>query len=79
MKRARRTTPVVVPGAIGMDDETFFKHLNARHLADLGFSSPIDLSPLYSNSLISTHRSYHRRLHEIAVPGQHNHEHNQEN
>lgn len=57
-----------------MDDETFRKHYNARHLADaeMGAELPDDARWVKLNELW---RAFHRRCHEIAVPGQYDHDH----
>lgn len=67
-----------VVGADDMDDEVMFKHINARHTQDIGLSD-IHYSELYSNSLIETHRAFHRRVHELALDGQYDHYHSGEN
>jgi hypothetical protein len=68
-----------VPGATDMDDEVIYKHLNARHKKDLGLSRDMEYSTLTSKTLVATHRSFHRRVHDLATPGQHDHEHVGEN
>lgn len=79
MKLARRPQPPielpVVPGCGEMDDEIMYKHLNARHKRDLGISTEMTYSPLYAEGLVGAHRAFHRRVHEVAVPQQHDHEH----
>ena len=69
---------VEVVGAEDMDDEVLFKHINARHSDDIGLED-IQYSPLYSDSLIETHRAYHRRVHQLAMDGHYDHYHSGEN
>jgi hypothetical protein len=68
-------TPCEVVGAEDMDDETVYRHINARHKAEFGIDADMHYSDTTSESLIMTHRAFHRRVHEIGVPGQFNHEH----
>jgi hypothetical protein len=68
-----------VPGVEDMDDETMYKHVNARHKTDLGLTEDMHYSDTLSASLIDTQRAFHRRCHDIAVPGQYDHEHVGEN
>lgn len=67
---------VVVPAIEDMDDETVYKHINARHKKDLGLSADMHYSPTLSQTLILTHRAFHRRIHEL-VPF-HNHDHEEQ-
>lgn len=76
---SRATTVTTVPGASKMNDETIYKHLNARHKQDLGLSSDMHYSPLALPSLAATHRAFHRRIHEMATPGMYDHEHINDN
>jgi hypothetical protein len=74
IKKARRD-PVVVPDTDDMDDETFYKHFNLRHLNDIGLLTPIEYSPLFMPGLVNAMREFHIRCHEISRPGQYKHEH----
>lgn len=67
--------PTTVPGMAEMDDETVYKHLSARHKSDLGIKSDMHYSPQATPALAATHRAFHRRIHEMATPGQYSHEH----
>lgn len=58
-----------------MDDDTVYKHLNARHLEDLGMNAPMQYSEEFSETLVLTMRNYHERVHAIATPTQHDHHH----
>lgn len=79
-KQARRVREVVeVPGAESMSNETLFKHINARHLVDIGLRETMHYSDALSEGLIDTHRAFHRRCHLMATPGQYDHEHDGEN
>lgn len=77
--KAPPAAPTTVPGAEDMDDETMYKHLNARHKRDLNITTDMDYSPLFSESLVGAHRAFHRRMHDLATPGQYNHQHVGEN
>lgn len=69
-----------VPGAADMDDDTFWKHINARHLQDFGKEAkPFGTSPLWNETIILSYRAFHKRVHELEVPGTYNHEHVGEN
>ena len=69
------TLVTVVVNAEDMEDETFIKHYNARHLAQDQPKSrrPIEYSPLatYYDCL----RAYHRRTHHTLENGEYDHEH----
>jgi hypothetical protein len=64
---------VEVPAAEDMDDETFIKHLEKRHADECHIEAPIK----HRNGAgwIGVYRAFHDRLHQIATPGQHDHEH----
>jgi len=68
------STQAVVVAAEGMDDETFCAHLNKRHLNDLGLSGIEHHEPT-APSYYASLRAFHDRVHDIAVPGQHDHAH----
>jgi hypothetical protein len=53
----------------GMDDETFVKHFNARHLGDIG------LKYLMPGGEMGYMRAFHRRIHKLghgSLPHVHN-------
>lgn len=65
---------VEVPHPDDMDDETFLKHLEHRHAAECLFeTTPVARRAM--GAWMSTYRAFHARLHKIAGPGQHDHEH----
>lgn len=71
-----------VPGADDMGNETFIKHINARHKQDLGLNPKgpdLHYDITQSEGLIDTHRAFHRRCHDLALPEQYDHEHEGKN
>ena len=67
---------VTVPSAEDMDNLTFLKHMDARHSNEVrngplatAKSDPTD------DGWVGPYRAFHERCHDIAVPGQYNHEH----
>lgn len=65
----------VVPSAEEMDDETFFKHYNARHVPNDATGAALRYSPTLTAGLIGTTRAWHRRMHLLAEDGDFTHEH----
>lgn len=63
---------VEVPDADDMDDETFLKHIEKRHAADMKIEAGTSISRHAVNAWIGSYRAYHERLHEIK---EHDHEH----
>jgi hypothetical protein len=61
-----------VRGAKAMDDDTFVKHLNARHLGDIGLTS------IKPGGEMGYMRAFHKRIHEHGQ-GSLPHEHTGEN
>lgn len=72
-ERVPALVEVVVP-ADEMDDETFCKHMNYRHLQDLGLNR-IEHHERTLPGYYATLRAYHERLHALALRGTYNHEH----
>jgi hypothetical protein len=64
---------VEVPDAEDMDDETFIKHIEHRHAEECKVEGFIARHAI--DAWIGPYRAFHDRLHSIAVPGQHDHEH----
>lgn len=64
---------VEVPDADEMDNETFLKHLEHRHANECKVEGFISRNAV--EAWIGPYRVFHDRLHRIAVPGQHDHEH----
>lgn len=64
---------VRVPAAEDMDDETFLKHLELRHKQDTKVEGYLHRHQV--PEWIGLYRAFHNRVHEIAVPGQHDHKH----
>ena len=71
---SKKTETVVVPSLESMDDETVYKHINARHKLDLGLTADMHYSPTLSQTLIRTNRAFHRRIHELNPFHNHDHE-----
>lgn len=65
--------PVSVPLADDMDDETFTKHLEARHAAECKIEEYMSRHSV--DVWIGMYRTFHQRLHRLAVPGQYDHVH----
>ena len=74
-KPLKHPDPVVVPDADDMDDATFCKHLEKRHAHEVHMSPDGTLTRYAMEAWINNFRTFHERLHDIAVPGQHDHEH----
>ena len=69
--------PVVVPPAADMEDDTFLKHLEKRHADECRFED----TPVARHAVeawLPSYRAFHERLHDISTPGQHDHEHEDE-
>ena len=71
----RESVPVEVVLAEEMTDETFSKHLNARHLKDLGISGPVLHREFTLPSYYESLRAFHDRVHKISLAGHHDHTH----
>ena len=67
---------VEVPAAEEMDDDTFVKHLELRHRDECKIET--HLSEHGRDIWLPMYRTFHDRLHRLAVPGQHDHEHEEE-
>jgi hypothetical protein len=63
-----------VPSIDDMDNETFLKHMDARHASDFR-NGPLSAHPDTADEWVGPYREFHERLHELAVPGQYDHEH----
>lgn len=70
---AGATRRTAVPAAVDMDDETFFKHYNARHLDDVGLAQPMHYHGTVSASMVAAYRSYHERVHSQTSADDHTH------
>ena len=67
---------VSVPHPEDMDDETFLKHMDKRHRWDTKVDGESVLFPKSTwTAWCPAYRSFHERLHAIAIPGQYDHEH----
>jgi hypothetical protein len=68
---------VEVPHAEDMSDSTFCRHMNLRHEEEMGGASLEWKGPVGGGTLatLGAYRRFHERLHEIAVPGFHDHVH----
>lgn len=71
---------ISVPAADDMDDETFLKHLELRHAEEVKFeTSGVGRTARRAmSSWLPTYRAFHARLHQIAMPGQYDHVHEDE-
>jgi hypothetical protein len=72
-QQQQSTRPRRVPSAGDMDDETFFKHYNLRHLDDVHLAAPIHYHGTVSTGMIDTYRAYHERVHSTNPPNDHVH------
>jgi hypothetical protein len=67
---------VTVPHAEDMDDDTFLRHLDKRHRQDTKHDGEkVLFPPSTRHAWVPLYRTWHERLHEIALPGQYDHEH----
>jgi hypothetical protein len=73
-KAFAREEVVEVPLAEEMDDETFIKHVEHRHANDVKMEGGT-MSRHAMQAWLPSYRAFHERLHDIARPGQYNHEH----
>lgn len=64
---------VEVPDIDWMEDEDFIKHLEKRHAAECKIEGYLSRHSI--PTWLPLYRAFHERLHTIAVPGQHDHEH----
>lgn len=78
---ARKAKPVeveeraIVAPPSDMDDQTFVKHFNARHVGPGGYNgAPVDIVGSWSDQ-IATFRAYHRQAHEAILGHVLNHDH----
>lgn len=74
--RKRVTEQVEVPLADDMDDETFLKHIEHRHADECKVEEFLHRHAV--EAWVTSYRAYHERLHKIAVPGQHDHTHEED-
>lgn len=65
---------VEVPQVWDMTDEIFLKHLEARHSDEVHLPGTLNAAEAWVN----TYRTFHDRLHQIAVPGQYDHVHEED-
>lgn len=67
-----------VPAAEDMEDQIFLRHMDKRHRGD--FKNYMELAnlPGMTEYKMTLWRNFHRRCHEIATPGQHDHIHLEE-
>jgi hypothetical protein len=72
MGKNKEVVLVEVPDADDMDDDIFLKHLEARHAAECKIEGIIKHR---KGPWINGYRRLHDRLHDLAAPGQHDHEH----
>lgn len=59
-----------------MEDDIFLKHLAKRHAKDYLDAAALPGTPRSPvNGWMAPYREFHERVHRIAVPGQHDHDH----
>jgi len=68
-----RNKPVQVPDPDDMPDEHFIRHLEKRHAAECKIEGYIARNNV--DTWIGMYRTFHDRLHRLAVPGQYDHTH----
>ena len=73
MAEARRRRIITVPHTDDMDDETFIRHIEKRHAKQCKVEGYIARHAIIA--WIKVYRAFHRRLHDIERPGQHDHRH----
>lgn len=64
-----------VPSADDMSDEIFLKHMDKRHQKDLPSSWHLLKIQHFSDGWMDPLRTFHSKMHELALPGQYDHEH----
>lgn len=64
---------VEVPLAEDMDDETFLRHIETRHAKEAKVEKYLHRHAI--PAWIGVYRAFHERLHQIATPGQYDHDH----
>lgn len=74
LPRQEQETLPRVPAPEAMDNETFRKHYNARHLKDAKLAGPLPEGMAWDR-LHEMWRAFHQRCHELGLPGQFDHEH----
>lgn len=58
-----------------MSDDDFCRHIDARHAEHLSNAGPLSGHPDRAPEWMGPWRAFHDRLHDIATPGQLDHEH----
>lgn len=68
---------VVVVSADDMSDDDFCRHMDARHAKDTGadMNGSLVRHPDRAPQWIGPYRTFHDRLHDIALPDELDHEH----
>lgn len=74
----KKNKVIRVPHADEMIDETFLLHIEARHAKECKVEKGTSISRHALDAWIGAYRAYHQRLHDIAVPGQYNHVHEED-
>ncbi len=65
---------VEVPDIDEMDDETFLKHIDKRHVKDVKTEKALHSLPHIQSAWVGPYRAYHEYLHRTK-PDEHDHEH----
>lgn len=73
MGKGKRNKVVRVPDADDMEDENFIRHLEKRHAAECKIEGYVARHNV--DVWVGMYRSFHDRLHRLAIPGQYDHEH----
>lgn len=64
-----------IPHTDDMTDEIFLKHMDKRHSQDLPTSWHLLKIQHISDGWMLPLRAFHSKMHELALPGQYDHEH----
>jgi hypothetical protein len=72
----KKKKTVIVPLAEDMPDEDFIKHIEHRHASECKVEGYIARQAV--DAWIGTYRAFHERLHKLAVPGQYDHTHDED-
>lgn len=71
----RKRPQVEVPDVYDMEDETFLLHLEKRHANEVPLNGDGKAARHAVEAWVGVYRAFHERLHQLSVPGQHDHTH----
>lgn len=63
-----------VPASDEMDNDTFLRHMDKRHSHEV-LDGPLHPHPQHDDVWVGPYRANHDRLHDLASPGEYDHEH----